>query len=146
MSLKKIHSEQPKDFRFSNDNLKKADSAIENSLSEYGKNLIQIRGKSSLVITIKDFVKIPEEIQFRLLFRIIGYISNKKNKPRAKSISNLMKKMIRRDFKSMTVHGCIFVNEGKEISIMLEHGRSNKTKKKRQLISFTKKGISDLFI
>ena len=57
-----------------------------------------------------------------------------------------MKKIIRRDFKNMTVHGCIFTKEGKEIIISLEHGRTNKTKKKQQLVSFTKKGIADLFI
>ena len=144
----KLISEGLSKSRFANviDNLKKAEFAIQNSLSGYGKNLIQIRDKSSLAISIKDFIKIPEEIQFRLFVKIVEYISKKKQKPRAKSISNLMKKIIRRDFKNMTVHGCIFTKEGKEIIITLEHGRTNKTKKKQQLVSFTKKGIADLFI
>tara|TARA_Y100000741_G_scaffold31781_2_gene22538 strand:+ start:286 stop:1299 length:1014 start_codon:yes stop_codon:yes gene_type:complete len=144
----KLISEGLSKSRFSNviDNLKKAESAIEKSLSGYGKNLIQIRDKSSLAISIKNFIKIPEEIQFRLFVKIVEYVSKKKQKPRAKSISNLMKKIIRRDFKSMTVHGCIFTKEGKEIIIKLEYGRANKTKKKHQFVSFTKKGISDLFI
>jgi len=134
--------------RFANviDNLKKAESAIQNSLSGYGKNLIKIRDKSSLVISIKDFIKIPEEIQFRLVVKIVEYISKKKKKPRAKSILNLIEKIIRRDFKSMTVHGCIFEKKDKEIIITLEHGRTNKTKKKQKFTSFTKKGIADLFI
>ena len=54
--------------------------------------------------------------------------------------------MTRRDFKSMTVHGCIFAKSGKEIIISLESGRSYKTKKKQQFVSFTNKGISNLFI
>ena len=143
----KLISEGLSKSRFSNviDNLKKAESAIESSLSGYGKNLIQIRDKSSLTISIKDFIKIPEEIQFRLFVKIVEYISKKKQKPRAKSISNLMKKIIRRDFKSMTVHGCIFAKEGKEFIITLEHGRANKTKKKQRIVGFTKKSISDLF-
>ena len=144
----KLISEGLSKSRFANviDNLKKAEAAIQRSLSEYGKNLVQIRDKSSLVISIKDFIQIPEEIQFRLVVKIVEYVSKKKQKPRAKSILNLIKKMTRRDFKSMTVHGCIFAKSGKEIIISLENGRSDKTKKKQQFVSFTNKGISDLFI
>ena len=144
----KLISEGLSKSRFANviNNLKKAEIAIQSSLSRYGENLIQIRNKSSLAIIIKDFIKAPEEIQFRLFFNIVEYISKKKQKPRAKSILNLMKKMNRRDFKSMTVHGCIFAKEGKEIIITLEHGRSSKTKKKKRFVGFTKKGIADLFI
>ena len=143
----KLISEGLSKSRFANviDNLKKAESAIQSSLYGYGKNLIQIRDKSSLVISIKEFIETPEEIQFRLLFKIVEHISKKKHKPRAKSISNLMEKMIRRDFKSMTAHGCIFTREGTEIMITLERGRANKTKKKQGLVSFKKKDISDLF-
>ena len=144
----KLISEGLNKSRFANviDNLKKAESAIQSSLSEYGKNLIQIRNKSSLVISIKDFVHIPEEIQFRLVVKIVEYVSKKKQKPRAKSILNLMKKMTRRDFKSMTIHGCIFTKKDKEIVITLEYGRPNITKKKQRFANFTKKGITDLFI
>ena len=144
----KLISEGLSKSRFANviDNLKKAESAIQSSLSGHGKNLIQIRDKASLVINIKDFIRVPEEIQFRLLIKIVEYINKKKQKPRAKSISNLMKKMTRRDFKSMTVHGCVFAKNGKEIIISFERGRANKTKKKQRFVSFTKKGISDLFI
>ena len=63
----------------------------------------KIKNKKDLAINIKDFVQVPEEIQFRLIVRITEYVSNKKQKPRAKSILNLMQKIVKRDFKRMTV-------------------------------------------
>jgi len=130
--------------RFANvlNNLKKAEIAIQNSLSNYGKNLIKISDKSSLVINIKEFIDIPEEIKFRLLSKIIEYVSGQKKKPRAKSIINLMTMINQNEFKSITLHDCIFIKEGNTFRVKLEEGRGKETKKKRQFIDFSKKGLS----
>ena len=37
MSLKKVHEEQPKDFKFSNENLKKADEILKDTLKKIKK-------------------------------------------------------------------------------------------------------------
>ena len=144
----KLISEGLSKTRFANviQNLKKAESAIQGSLSENAKRLVRLRNKKDLVINIKDFVQVPEEIQFRLIVRITEYVSNKKQKPRAKSILNLMQKIVKRDFKRMTVHSCLFTKEKEDIIVSFEQGRAKKTKKKRQFVGFTKKDISNLFI
>ena len=128
------------------DNLKKAESAIQSSLSEHVKTLVRIRNKSSIVITLKDFTKLPEEIQFRIAANILEYVGKKNQKPRAKSVLNVMEKIVVKDFKRMTVHGCIIAKKEKEIILSREEGRINKNVKKQPLVHFTKKGISDLFI
>ncbi len=112
-------------------NLKKADSAIQSSLNVYAKNIIRVRANSSIVINLDDFIKAPEEIQFRLTANILEKVSKKNQKVRAKSILSMIEKITRKDFKRMTVHGCIAAKIQKEIIISPEHRRSNKIKKKQ---------------
>ena len=96
------------------DNLKKAEFAIQSSLSGHVKTLVRIRNKSSIVITLKDFTKLPEEIQFRIAANILEYVGKKNQKPRAKSVLNVMENIVVKDFKRMTVHGCIIAKKEKE--------------------------------
>tara|TARA_B100000401_G_scaffold436209_1_gene379256 strand:- start:918 stop:2006 length:1089 start_codon:yes stop_codon:yes gene_type:complete len=128
------------------DNLKKAEFAIQSSLSGHVKTLVRIRDKSHIVIRLKGFIKLPEEFQFRIAANILEYVSKKNKKPRAKSVLNVMEKIALKDFRGMTVHGCTIVKKENEIILFQERGRINKTGKKQPLVHFTKKGISDLFI
>lgn len=141
----KLISEGLNKKRFANviKNLKKAESAIQTSLSAYAKSLVRVRDKNSITINIKDFTQIPEEIQFRLISEIVKYVSKKKQKPRAKLILNLIKRIVKKDFKRMTAHDCLFTKKGKEIFISYEYGRSSKIRKKMPNTQFTKKTLLD---
>ena len=91
-------------------------------------------------------IKAPDEIKFRLAFYTLQYVSKKNQKPRAKSILNMIDKINKKEFRRMTINGCIVTKKDKEIVISQEQGRISKNKEKKPLSHFAKKDIFNLFI
>ena len=97
--------------RFKNvvSNLKNADEAINVSVKEYLLKYVKFDKTKNIYFKLNKFLSLPEEIQHRVLTKLLRLIGNKNKKPRSKSISLLIKSFVLKKNTSSSLNECLLL-------------------------------------
>lgn len=88
-------------------NLSRARDAIEYMVNKYIADIVTF-GLENVVIELRDFNQLPQEIRFRMISKILQFISKKDKPARGERIENLLSKLeLGKEFKASTLSGCL---------------------------------------
>lgn len=106
------------------ENLYRAKECIEYSLNKAIKDLTNIE-KNQITIRLNDFNDLPQELKFRMLIKLLSYISYNQKPPRGERIERLITKIQNgSNFKAATLAGCLISRKKDKIIISHENETS----------------------
>lgn len=110
-----------KKFELTLKNLSKSEKVIDYFVNQNISKNLRFFSKNKKVILNNSFFENPNEIVFRSFNEALKYISNKKNYPRGKKVTNLLKnlKSSGKSYK-LTLSGCIVEKIGDSVIISCE--------------------------
>jgi tRNA(Ile)-lysidine synthase len=107
------------------DNMSRAKESIEYAVNMLFNQIVQIFPQNYAVICISEFNHLPQEIRFRLLEKILTFLTSN-YKIRGERIDNLLKKIMDyEDFGASTLAGCLIKKKKDKIIITLEYAVVN---------------------
>ena len=89
-------------------NLKNANEAVDELISIHVPKIFTFHDKSKIQINLKKFYQSSEEVQFRILVKLVRFVGYKDKVPRSKSIMKLISEFQRKQFKRSSLNGCQF--------------------------------------
>ncbi len=110
LSQQLIHEGLSK-VRFKNilNNLKNADIAINVAVRNYLEKYVSLKEKRIINFQSKKFIKLPEEIQHRVLVKLCRFVGKSDKVPRSRSIQELINSIVNEKSFKRTLNGCSFV-------------------------------------
>ena len=121
--LKILNSEglNMKKFKLTLENLHKSNISIEFYVNQNIKNNSKMINNKKTIILNEKFFNKPYEIVFRSLSELVHKFGSKKNYPRGKKVTKLIKELkFQEKLKKITLSGCIFEKINKSIIISKE--------------------------
>ena len=136
LSQQLIHEGLSK-VRFKNvlKNLKSADTAINNAVSNYLEEQVKLNQKKILSFKSKEFIKLPEEIQHRVLVKLCRFAGKGNKVPRSRSVQELINSIVKEKSFKRTLNCCTFVGQKGVVNIQSENNISKPNKTKNLAIS-----------
>ena len=101
---------------------------------------IYLQREGYILINKKNFLRLPEFLNFRILNLIIMHLGNNTYPLRSRTLFRLSKTILEGTFPTMSAGGCLVVNSNKHISIVREF---NQIKDLKLTISEGKNGLWD---
>ena len=92
-------------------NLKNANEAVDELISIYVPKIFIFYDNNKIKINLKNFYQSSEEIQFRILSKLIRFVGFSDKIPRSKSIMQLISDFKSNQFKRSSLSGCQFIKE-----------------------------------
>ena len=89
-------------------NLKNANEAVDELISIHVPKIFTFHDKSKIQINLRKFYQSSEEVQFRILIKLVRFVGYRDKVPRSKSIMKLISEFQRKQFKRSSLNGCQF--------------------------------------
>ena len=123
-------------------NLKNANEAVDELISIYIPKILTFHNKSKVQINLEKFFQSSEEVQFRILIKLIRFVGHSGKVPRSKSITKLISDFKNKQFKRTSLSGCHFIKEENSVvcipmNIKKSLMDSRKTLQNRDFIELT---------
>ena len=99
-------------------NLKNANEAVDELISIYIPKIFTFHDKSMIQINLRKFLQSSEEVQFRVLVKLIRFVGYRNKVPRSKSITKLITDFKNKQFKRTSLSGCHFIKESNSVICM----------------------------
>tara|TARA_B100000941_G_C28361488_1_gene477259 strand:- start:69 stop:830 length:762 start_codon:yes stop_codon:yes gene_type:complete len=92
-------------------NLKNANEAVDELVSIYIPKIFTFHDKSKIQIDLRKFLQSSEEVQFRILVKLVRFVGYRNKVPRSKSIMKLISDFKSKQFKHSSLSGCQFIKQ-----------------------------------
>jgi len=100
-------------------NLSQSKKTLEEYLEENYKELIRKKNKE-IFISFRKFKDLNNETKMAVINKSIKKLKKNYYDPRSRKVSNLIKKLNGKEFKKLTLGGCIFFKKGENLCLKVE--------------------------